>query len=471
MSSAKSADSGRSATRKKMTSEETTPQFSVTFSIPRIELVVEREAGAERKRTVVVDGDRVRIGSHASNDLVLNDPMVSRFHCELSRDSRGWRLRDSGSLNGTRVNGTRTRDADVEPPACKLELGSSSIVVRELGTAGESQLLPVPNFGGLYGSSVAMRRVYDLVKRVAKGNTDVLIEGESGTGKELVTREIVQRSARAGKPFVVVDCGAISPNLIESELFGHLRGAFTGADRNRVGAFEEADGGTLFLDEIGELPLEMQPKLLRAIAEREVRRIGENQRRKVDVRVIAATNRKLEREINQGRFREDLYFRLSVVTLRIPPLRERLEDIPMLVRYFLDSLNATDKADLFTPEVLEEMKRYDWPGNVRELRNYVERRVIFGAADPQAEGSESELDGAHSRPDEKASAVAVDLNVPFKKAKDSLIEAFEKKYLTALLDWSEGNVSRAARKANLDRVYLHRLLHHYGMKRGGSLAD
>lgn len=450
--------------------EETVPQFAATFSIPRIELFVEREGGAECKRSAVVDGDFIRIGSHASNELVLNDPMVSRFHCELSCDSRGWKLKDSGSLNGTRVNGTRTRDADIEPPNCRIELGTSVIWVREFGTAGDAVLPAIPSFGGLYGSSVAMRRLYDLIRRVAKGNTDVLLEGESGTGKELITREIVQRSSRAGKPFVVVDCGAISPSLIESELFGHLRGAFTGADRNRVGAFEEADGGTLFLDEIGELPLEMQPKLLRAIAEREVRRIGENNRRKVDVRVIAATNRKLEREINQGRFREDLYFRLSVVTLRVPPLRDRLEDIPILVRSFLDALGAADKADLFTPEVLEDMKRYDWPGNVRELRNYVERRVVLGVYEPQAENRAAK-GGAASNSMGMADGEAIDLDVPFKKAKDTLIEGFEKRYLTALLEWSEGNVSRAARKASMDRVYLHRLLHHYGMRRGSSLSD
>ena len=316
-----------------------------------------------------------------------------------------------------------------------------------------------------------MRRLFDRMKHAARSDSDVLIEGESGTGKELVTRELVQRSSRADKPFVVVDCGAISPNLIESELFGHTRGAFTGADRARVGAFEDANTGTLFLDEIGELPLEVQPKLLRVLAEREIRRMGENQRRKIDVRVVAATNRKLEREVNQGRFREDLFFRLSVVTLRVPPLRDRIEDVPMLVYSFLDALDANSKADLFTPEVMAEMRRYEWPGNVRELRNFVERRIIFGGS-AEAAGEVDEVDEVNERPSSPAPAPAsVNIEVPFKQAKEAVVEAFEKRYLAALLEWSEGNVSRAARKANIDRVYLHRLLRHYSLKPGSSLND
>jgi DNA-binding NtrC family response regulator len=442
----------------------TTPVLSGAIQIPRIELTVERERGELCSRSVVIDGDHVRIGSHPSNDLVLTDPLVSRFHCQLSRTASGWKMVDTGSLNGTRVGGIRTRDADLELPECRMDLGASTVRVRELGSASEAKVPLSPSFGSLYGSSVSMRRLFDVVKRTAKSESDVLIEGESGTGKELVTRELVSRSPRADKPFVVVDCGAISPGLIESELFGHTRGAFTGAERQRIGAFEEANTGTVFLDEIGELPLEMQPKLLRAIAEREIRRMGENNRRKVDVRVIAATNRKLEREVNQGRFREDLYFRLSVVTLRVPPLRDRLEDLPLLVNHFLDALGAGDQAHLFSPEVIDEMTRYDWPGNVRELRNHIERRVILGGASLPPEGEERP--SAPPMP-----SMAVDLDVPFKQAKEGMIEAFERSYLKALLEWSDGNVSRAARRANIDRVYLHRLLHHHGLRRGTPLGD
>ncbi|MEZ4300072.1 MAG: sigma-54 dependent transcriptional regulator, partial [Polyangiaceae bacterium] len=317
------------------------------------------------------------------------------------------------------------------------------------------------------------------LQRVARTDATVLIEGESGTGKELITAEIVRRGPRAGKPFIVVDCGSIAASVIESELFGHARGAFTGAERQRVGAFEAADGGTVFLDEIGELPIEMQPKLLRVLETGEVRRMGENQLRKVDVRVVAATNRYLEREVNQGRFREDLFFRLSVVTVRVPPLRERKADIPLLVDAFLASLDAIDKRHLFTPEVLEAMGRHDWPGNVRELRNFVERRVVFDTSglldgdgvSPSGRSVEPSSSSSPAGAQSGAAVAAIDIEKPFRSAKDEIIEGFERGYLTELLAWAEGNVSRAARKAKIDRMYLHRLLQHYGLRKSGSLQD
>jgi len=262
-----------------------------------------------------------------------------------------------------------------------------------------------------------------------------------------------------------VDCGAISPGLIESELFGHVRGSFTGASRDRAGAFEEADGGTVFLDEVGELPIDMQPKLLRALASREIRRVGESRVRKVDIRVIAATNRRLEREVNSGRFREDLYYRLSVVTIRVPPLRERKEDIPALVQCFLNELNAVDQPQLFSSDMLEAMMRYDWPGNVRELKNQVERRIVLGN-----EASFITVDDDTEEAEQPAGpAAGPDIEMPFKEAKDAIVARFERDYLVALLEWSGGNVSRAARKANLDRMYLHRLLQRHGLRRGAAL--
>ncbi|MRG96528.1 sigma 54-interacting transcriptional regulator [Polyangium spumosum] len=446
---------------------ETTPQFSDPVMIPRLELCVEREAGKATERVVVLEGELFRIGSHASNDLVITDPMVSRFHCRIARGPGGFRLLDTGSLNGSRIGGVRLRDADLPLPECRIELGESIVRVRELSATAADDVPAAPSFGSIFGASLGMRRMFELLKRVAKTDANVLIEGESGTGKELIATEIVRRSPRANKPLVIVDCGAISPNLIESELFGHVRGAFTGAERNRVGAFEAADGGTVFLDEIGELPLDMQPKLLRAIASRDIRRMGENQSRKVDVRVVAATNRRLEREVNLGRFREDLYYRLSVVTVRVPPLRERIEDVPLLVNCFLSALEATDKAHLFSPEVLSEMSRHDWPGNVRELRNYVERLVVLETEAPSFRDEEDGALGAADKP--TSAAAAVDIEVPFKTAKDTMIDQFERAYLTMLLAWAEGNVSRAARKAQLDRMYLHRLLQRHGLRRAGAL--
>src|SRR5262249_4135140 len=281
-----------------------------------------------------------RIGTHPSNDITLDDPAVSRFHCRLVLDRDRWRVEDSGSLNGTHLQGLQIHSA-VLPAEARLAIGNSTIVIQADSKAGEKTLVPMmPSFGSLTGTGRAMRKLFALLEKVAGSEINCFIHGESGTGKELVATEIVQRGIRADKPFVVVDCGAISPTLVESELFGHIRGAFTGADRDRVGAFEAADGGTVFLDEIGDLPLELEPKLLRALEQREIRRVGETRTRKVNVRVISATNRDLEREVNKGSFRGDLYFRIAVITVRVPSLRERPEDLPHLIRAFLAQLDA-----------------------------------------------------------------------------------------------------------------------------------
>ena len=445
----------------------TAPQLDGgTVTLPRLELTVERENGQPAARSVVLDDEFFRIGSHPVNNLVIDDALVSRFHCSLARTETGFRITDTGSLNGTRVGGVRVRDADLPLPDCRIEVGDSVVHVRNLGSVSQVGVSAALSFGSLYGISVPMRRLFELIKRVAKSGSDVLVEGESGTGKELIATEIVHHGGRADKPLVIVDCGAVSPQLIESELFGHVRGSFTGATRDREGAFEAADGGTVFLDEIGELPLDMQPKLLRALANREVRRIGDNRVRKVDVRVIAATNRQLEREVNSGRFREDLYYRLSVLTVRVPPLRERMDDLQLLVEHFLGSREAVDKASLFTPEVLDEMRRYDWPGNVRELRNYVERKIVLEhhmetlrrspTSTPPADGGQR-------------GAPSVDL--PFKEAKEAVVADFEKAYLAELLRWANGNVSKAARKAQLDRMHLHRLFQRYGLRSTSTLEE
>jgi transcriptional regulator with GAF, ATPase, and Fis domain len=433
-------------------------QLIDTVVIPRLTITVERENGQFAQRTVIHDGDLCRIGTHASNDLVMVDPAVSRFHCRLVREDGGWRVRDTGSLNGTKIDGVRIRDADL-PTEGALMLGDSIVRVR----AGEAQqeVVPmVPSFGAIAGTSVAMRKLFALLEKVAQSDINVLIEGESGTGKELVATEIVQRGARVDKPFVIVDCGAISPNLVESELFGHVRGAFTGAERERVGAFEAADSGTVFLDEIGELPLELQPKLLRALEAREIRRVGETRARKVNVRVVSATNRDLEREVNKGRFREDLYFRLAVLQVRVPPLRERIEDLPILIRVFLQALGVPEQERLFGPTVLAEMSKHDWPGNVRELRNYVERSVVLQSAVPAAQTR-------RSAPSSPQLTLGADIRIPFKIAKDSAVDAFERSYLSALLEACGGNMSKAARTAGMDRMYLHRLVQKHGLRGQG----
>jgi DNA-binding NtrC family response regulator len=453
----------------------TVQQLARAVAIPRLELSVEREAGKDVEKKVVLEGDVFRLGSHTSNDLVLADRTVSRFHCLLSRSESGWGISDSGSMNGTHVNGVRVREADLPRPTCTITIGDSIVHVRELGSEAVDEVPQWTSFGELHGESVRMRQLFAKLDRIAKSDSTVLIEGESGTGKELAATEIARRSDRADRPFIIVDCSAISPNLIESELFGHARGSFTGASRSRVGAFEAAQGGTIFLDEIGEMPLEMQPKLLRAIEAREVRRTGENEPRKIDVRVIAATNRRLEREVNAGRFREDLYFRLSVVRVRMPSLRRRLSDIPNLIQVILTSLQAEESSHLFTPAVIEDMMRYDWPGNVRELRNYVERAVVLDHAPPASERGQGTMppmaeDSIIDRPAFITGAPSVSVDVPFKVAKEEVIGDFERNYLKQLLDWAGGNVSKAARKAKMDRMYLYRLLQRYEL-RGGSRID
>jgi len=433
-------------------------QLIETVAIPRLTLTVEREGGIGTQRTIVHDGDICKIGSHASNDIVIRDPMVSRFHCRLVREDGTWRLRDSGSMNGTTLNGVRLRDGDVGLEGV-LAIGDSIVRVRA-GAPQKEDLVPMlPSFGALVGTSLPMRRLFALLDKIAQSDINVLIEGESGTGKELVATEIMQRSARAEKPFVVVDCGAISPNLVESELFGHVRGSFTGADRDRMGAFETADGGTVFLDEIGELPLELQPKLLRALEAREIRRVGETKPRRVNVRVISATNRDLEREVNKGRFREDLYFRLAVISARVPPLRERLDDLLILIRTFLSQLGVPEEERLFPASVLGEMSKHDWPGNVRELRNYVERSVVLQSANMtlrRGAGGQQVTQGGPAN--------GIDLSVPFRLAKDAVIDSFERSYLSQLLEAAGGNMSKAARMAGMDRMYLHRLVQKHGLR-------
>jgi len=437
----------------------TVPFLTQVVEVPRVELRVDREADKPSSRVEVIDGEEHRIGSNGGNELVLDDRTVSRFHCCLRRTRNAWRITDNGSLNGTFVNGVRVRDADLPLPTCTLKLGDSIVTVSQLRSVAHMPVPPRTSFGALVGGSIPMRQMFGLLERVAKSESTVVIEGESGTGKELIATEIVRRSPRANGPLMIVDCGAIAPELIESELFGHLRGAFTSADRDRIGAFEAADGGTVFLDEIGELPLAMQPKLLRALEAHEIRRVGDNRSRKVDVRVIAATNRKLEVEVNQGRFREDLFFRLSVVSVRVPPLRERPEDIPMLIDAILATLHATDRKALFADTVLHDMKCYDWPGNVRELRNFIERSLVLDKVTHAPMSQRASSPGSSDQ---------ADIEVPFKVAKEHLISGFEQKYVTRLLQWSGGRIGTAARKAGVDRMYLYRLMQRYGLRKDGS---
>jgi DNA-binding NtrC family response regulator len=421
--------------------------------VPRLVIDVERES-THGSRRVAFQGDTCRIGTHSSNDVVLRDDSVSRFHCRLTRGPEGWSLKDSGSRNGTRVDGVRVRDADLGSDAT-LTLGDSTLRVRAVRGEDDVAGPAIRSFGSLRAKSVAMRRLFAVLDRIAASDINVLIEGETGTGKERVATEIVAQGPRRNGPLMIVDCGGLSTELLASELFGHARGAFDGAEKDRLGAFELAAFGTVFLDEIGELPLDLQPSLLRAIEAKEIKRIGEGRPRRIDVRIIAATHRNLEREINACRFREDLYFRLAVMSVRIPPLRERAEDIPILVRSFLAALDAGEPHELFPPSVLADLATHEWAGNVRELRNYVERAVALRAPIP-----------VPHRPTVAPAdtADAFDAHIPFKRAKDAVVDAFERRYVTALLDATSGNVSKAARSGGMDRMYLHRLIQKHGLR-------
>ncbi|HSY21904.1 MAG TPA: sigma 54-interacting transcriptional regulator [Polyangiaceae bacterium] len=430
-------------------SSATLPVASSSQGVPRLVIDVERES-VHGSRRVAFQGDTCRIGTHSSNDLVLRDDSVSRFHCRLTHGPEGWSLRDSGSRNGTRIDGVRVRDADLGIDAT-LALGDSTLRIRTVRGEDEIASPAIRSFGSLRAKSVAMRRLFGVLDRVAPSDINVLIEGEPGTGKERVATEIVAQSARRNGPLLIVDCGGLSTELLASELFGHARGAFDGAEKDRLGAFELAAFGTVFLDEIAELPLELQPNLLRAIEAKEIERIGERHPRRIDVRIIATTHRNLEREVNAGRFREDLYFRLASTSVRIPPLRERASDIPFLIRSFLTALGVGDPRELFPASVLADLATHEWAGNVRELRNYVERAVALRAPPP-----------VPRRP--TLAPDVFDAQVPFKRAKDAVVDAFERKYVTALLDAANGNVSKAARSGGMDRMYLHRLIQKHGVR-------
>jgi DNA-binding NtrC family response regulator len=412
--------------------------------------------GPEKGRVWTSESAQCSIGSLASNDVVIKDDTVSRFHCEIVADASGARVRDLDSLNGTLVDGVKVVEAHLRDDSA-LRLGATVVRFRYRSESNELRASEATSFGGMIGSSPAMRRAFALLERAAASNATVLLEGETGTGKGRAAQAIHDESARKGMPFETLDCGSIPATLIESELFGHERGAFTGATAARAGVIEQASGGTLFLDEIGEMPIDLQPKLLRVLENREIRRVGASQRRPVDVRIIAATNRDLRAEVNAGRFRPDLYFRIAVLKIAIPPLRERREDLPALVEGMLSALGATpaEAAPLRTPEFQAQIARARWPGNVRELRNCVERCLVFEDA-----RSVTEDEPASSR----RPAAADGARLPLTEARQNAVDAFEKRYLEELIAAHGGKMSRAAEAAGINRVYLYKLLRRHGLK-------
>jgi two-component system, NtrC family, response regulator GlrR len=401
---------------------------------------------------VATSAAEVSVGTAESNVLVLTDPTVSRYHFVLQVNPQGVLLRDLGSTNGTQLGGFRVGTAYLTHGAI-ISLGMTKLRYEQMSEQLDEPLSTDDFFGRALGRSVAMRRIFSLLPRIAATDSTVLIEGETGTGKGVLAEAIHAGGPRAAKPLVVVDCGSIPPSLIESELFGHEKGAFTGATRTRQGAFESAAGGTIFLDELGELPLEMQPKLLRALEERTVKRVGGTEPIRLDVRVIAATNRNLKQAVNRGGFRADLYFRLNIVRIEVPPLRERRDDIPLLVTHFYEQL-AQRAGTPPPPGLVEHLSSLDWPGNVRELRNAVERAVLMEDA---ALWQELTSDTA----DTPQTGYRFDPALSFRAAKERAIAQWERWYVTELSQRAGGNLSRAARDAHMDRTHLRELLRKY----------
>jgi transcriptional regulator with GAF, ATPase, and Fis domain len=427
-------------------------------------------SGPQQGKEIIIESTPFSIGSSDSCDLQLQDTAVSRKHCIINSDGHTFSIQDTNSTNGSFLCELRIMHAYLTPGS-ELRLGNTRLLFSPALELADIPLSQNNHFGSAIGASDAMRRIFYLAESYAPTDATIMLTGETGTGKEIFAEEIHKHSKRADKPFVVIDCTSISRDIVESELFGHIKGAFTGATSDRPGAFESADGGTVFLDEIGELPQELQPKLLRVLEKREIKRVGSNEVRKIDVRIICATNRNIQKEINDGNFREDLYYRLSVVNIELPPLREHKEDIPLLAETFMNRLhnaNAHDEIQDFD-NAMKALMRYDWPGNIRELRNLVDR-AYYHIQKPvdilmcqQGDIFLKQTCSAQNSNEENSSSNSVDTTKPFKDEKNRLIDDFERQYIKELLARNNGNVSKSAREADIERAYLQRLIKKYGL--------
>jgi DNA-binding NtrC family response regulator len=413
--------------------------------------------GPDRGEAIAIGDLPITLGSGAGCDVVLADPTISRRHLVVEPREEGVILRDVGSTNGSYVQGSRFHELTL---GFGTEVTIGQTVLKYVPTEEALDVAPSDEevYGSLVGRDPKLRKLFRLLGDVANSDATVLIEGETGTGKELFAEEIHRHSPRRGGPFVVFDCGAVPKELIESALFGHVKGAFTGAITDRAGAFEEAEGGTLFLDEIGELAPEVQPAMLRVLDKHAIRAVGGTSYNQVSVRVIAATNRNLRAEIAAKRFREDLYYRLAVVRMHVPPLRERPEDITLLVEYFAKQFRGGEPVEI-SREEMDRLRRHNWPGNVRELRNVIERACTL------SHGPQLEIDEAF---DERAagglSAGMVNIDLPFKEAKSQVVDNFEREYIRALLKRHNGNLSAASRSAEVDRKHFRELLRKHGLR-------
>jgi two-component system, NtrC family, response regulator GlrR len=437
----------------------TSPESTRSLVRPRDlrfqKLSVRVEQGPDLGRAGTIESPEFRIGSADDNDLQLTDLGVSRHHCLLRVEPDGHVLSDLESKNGLYLAGHRVGSVHIGK-GVTVTVGSTVLNFSVLEEQAREPLSEQDAFGAILGASSAMRRIFAALPRIAESELTVLLEGETGTGKTVIAEAIHRASKRAQGPFCVLDCSAIPPTLIESELFGHVKGAFTGAHQSRAGAFEAARGGTVFLDEVGELPLEMQPKLLRALEERAVKRLGSVDSVRLDVRVLAATNRDLRREVDRGAFRADLFYRLHVVPIRVPPLRERPEDIAVLATHFYAQV-APDQLQGPPAELIGALCAQSWPGNVRELRSAVERSVLMQDVQLWDRIKEPE-----SQPSFAAPVITATAELPFRVAKERAVARWERDYLKSLIGSTGGNLSAAARLARMDRNHLRELLSKHG---------
>jgi DNA-binding NtrC family response regulator len=449
--------------------------------------------GPDAGKEVEISKARCSGGRSIINDLVIQDKAVSGTHFEIAVRDDGYRLRDLNSRNGTYVNDLQIREVYLRP-GVTFRAGQTRIQFKPTTDIVEIELSKKDRFDKVVGGSPAMREIFASLEKISPSELTCLITGETGTGKELIARGIHNASNRRKKPFVVLDCGSIPKDLIESTLFGHEKGSFTGAVGQHHGCFEQANGGTIFLDEIGELDIALQPKLLRVLEQREIKRVGGDRTIKVDVRVLAATNRDLRAEVNAGNFREDLYFRLSVVHCELPPLRERREDIPAIANHFLKDVAGRRGMNMsFGQDAMAALLAHPFPGNVRELRNVVERAaalsdgpvitrqdLTFGPGGPSpmvahdlaragvnaAQAAAARMSGMEPPVPSGPATFDPSLLKPglgFKQAKQTVVDAFETAYLGALLERNEGNITRSAQEAGLTRYHLRELLKRHGL--------
>ncbi|MBK8010638.1 MAG: sigma 54-dependent Fis family transcriptional regulator [Deltaproteobacteria bacterium] len=468
-----------------MSEKLTVPQ--VAGVVPVQTLSVSVVSGPDKGKRVVATTDTISIGTAERNDLVLTDETVSRYHLELHHTGNRIQVEDLSSTNGTVSSNVFIQRALVAAGAT-LQLGNTVVRIED-GELVEEETIDDDAMAGLRGRSTAMRKMMARVQKIAQSDASVLLIGETGVGKEVTAAAVHAASPRRDQPFETVDCGVLSPTLVASELFGHERGAFTGADRQHIGAFERADGGTLFLDEIGELPPHLQTALLGALERRRFRRVGGDKWISINVRVVCATNADLRSAVNAGTFRQDLYYRIAVVLLRIPPLRERLEDIPVLVEHFLREAGHDGPVEDAIPQAaMDALLTHRWQGNIRELRNFVDAALATGEppsfdddgaplganawdgqggrtagvdGDDRGEGHSAFASGGSSFPSLPLPKL---LRLSFKDARSMLLNEFESLYLTALLDRCRQNVSKASRESKIHRSYLNEMLKRHKLR-------